>query len=271
MVAFPPCKINLGLRVLRRRPDGYHDIETCFYPIPRTDVLEVVPSKQFRFMQTGIDIPGSQSDNICVKAYELLKRDLDIGPVEIHLHKLIPAGSGLGAGSSDGAWTLRLLDTLFGLSLSSSKLSAYARQLGSDCSFFIQDKPMFGEGRGDHLSEANLSLNGKFVAIVCPDVHVSTHDAYQAIVPESKGVNIKSIVETLAPEKWKDVLRNQFEDHAFKRYPQIQNIREELYRTGALYAAMSGSGSAVFGLFNSEVSRSEKFASLDYWSGWLTA
>jgi 4-diphosphocytidyl-2-C-methyl-D-erythritol kinase len=271
MVAFPPCKVNLGLNILRRRPDGYHDIETCFYPVPRTDVLEIVPSREFKFVQTGIDIPGPENENICVKAYELLKKDRQIGPVEIHLHKLIPPGAGLGAGSSDGAWTLRLLNDVFNLSLSHSTLSEYAGKLGSDCSFFMHEKPMIGTGRGDQLKEVEVSLKGKFIVIVRPDVHISTQEAYSAIVPEADVISVRSVVETLPPDRWKGKLVNQFEANACRKHPEIKKIREELYANGALYASMTGSGSAVFGLFDAEVKPLGGFRGMDYWSGWLTA
>ena len=166
MVAFPPCKINLGLNVVNRRDDGYHNIETCFYPLPRTDVLEIVPSVEFKLSLTGLKVPGSVQENICTKAYDLLKKDHALPAVAIHLHKTIPSGSGLGGGSSDGTWTLRILDSMFNLRLPTPKLAEYAGALGSDCPFFLFDKPMIGTGRGEILSAVNLSLKGKVVVIV---------------------------------------------------------------------------------------------------------
>jgi 4-diphosphocytidyl-2-C-methyl-D-erythritol kinase len=258
MVAFPPCKINLGLQVLRRRPDGYHDIETCFYPIPRTDVLEIVPSPKFKFEQTGISIPGSVEDNLCVKAYRLLQKDYGLGPAEIYLHKLIPAGSGLGGGSSDGTWTLRLLNNVFNLSLPDSKMADYALRLGSDCPFFLHDGPMLGTGRGEQLSPVKVSLKGKYIVLVRPDLHVSTKEAYENVIRGVATESITSIVEALPVNQWRGRLVNQFESGVTSKHPVIGQ------------ASMSGSGSAVYGLFEDQKNLSEKFSGMDYWSGWLT-
>lgn len=269
MVGFPPCKINLGLNVLRRRTDGYHDIETCFYPVPRTDILEVVPSAEFRFELTGIAIPGSGDDNLCVKAYELLRKDHGLPPASIYLHKLIPPGSGIGGGSSDGTATLRMLNKVFDLKQSVSDLAGYAERLGSDCPFFLHDRPMIGTGRGEQLSTVRVSLKGKYIVMVRPDIHISTQSAYQAVVPHTPDVDIRSLVEGHPPEEWRDKLSNQFEAFAMSRYSVIGRIREDLYKAGAFYASMSGSGSAVYGLFNMEKDLSLSFAGMDYWAGWL--
>jgi 4-diphosphocytidyl-2-C-methyl-D-erythritol kinase len=271
MVAFPPCKINLGLQVIRRRSDGFHDIETCFYPVPRTDVLEIVPASDFKFEQTGISIHGPSEDNLCVKAYRLLRRDYDLAPVEIYLHKLIPPGSGLGGGSSDATWTLVTLNTVFNLAMPHSKLATYAAKLGSDCPYFLYDKVMLGTGRGDELSAINVSLKGKYLVIVRPDVHVSTQVAYQSMIPGPGKQSVKSIVESLPIEEWRGKLDNQFQPIITNMHPVIGRICKDLYRSGALYASMSGSGSAVYGVFNSDVNLSSEFPGMDYWSGWLTA
>jgi 4-diphosphocytidyl-2-C-methyl-D-erythritol kinase len=267
MVGFPPCKINLGLNILRRRNDGYHDIETCFYPLPRTDILEVVPAGKFKFELTGISIPGPGDDNLCVKAYEMLRKDYALPPVAIHLHKLIPPGSGLGGGSSDGTATLKLLNDVFDLKITDAVLGTYAVRLGSDCPFFLHDQPMIGTGRGEQLAPARVSLKGKFIVMVRPDIHVSTQSAYQAVVPRPADVTIKSIVENSQPEEWRNNLSNQFEAFVMSKYPVIGRIREDLYQAGAFYASMSGSGSAVFGLFNMEKDLSRSFAGMDYWAG----
>ena len=240
MVAFPPCKINLGLNVLRKRDDGYHDIETCFYPIPWTDILEVIPSDKFEFTVSGNAIPGD--DNLCVKAYRLLNTP----PAKIHLHKIIPTGAGLGGGSSDAAWTLRLLNDVFQLKLSKDELKKYAAQIGSDCAFFIEDGPMIGTGRGEILRPAKVDLKGKFIVIVKPDVHVSTAEAYSGIVPKGSKLDLSDIRS----------LRNDFEETIFKKYPAIESIKKSLYQAGATYASMSGSGSAVYGIFNDRPSTS---------------
>lgn len=270
MVAFPPCKINLGIRVLRRRPDGFHDIETCFYPVPRTDILEVVPGDDFLFEPSNLLIPGPTGENLCVKAYELLKRDHDLPPVHIYLHKLIPFGAGLGGGSSDGAWTLRLLNEVCELKLSLSELRGYASMLGSDCAFFLENGPKIGTGKGEQLSEVKVSLKGSYLIMVKPDVHVSTKTAYENIIPSEAGRSVKDIVEQVDKKEWRNVLANQFESGVMKAVPVIASIKEDLYKYGAFYASMSGSGSAVFGLFNEETQLRERFGGHDYWSGWLT-
>ena len=234
MVAFPPCKINLGLNILRKRNDGYHDIETCFFPVPWTDILEVIPSKEFSFTVSGNPIPGG--DNLCVKAYELLQTP----PAKIHLHKIIPMGAGLGGGSSDAAWTLRLLNDVFSLGLNKEQLKQYAAQIGSDCAFFIDDIPMIGTRRGEVLRPANIDLKGKYIVIVKPDIHVSTAEAYSSVVPMESDFNLDDLQS----------LKNDFEPSVFKRYPEIASIKKSLYDLGAVYAQMSGSGSAVFGIFN---------------------
>lgn len=265
MVVFPHCKINLGLQIVSRREDGYHDIETCFYPVPWCDVLEVIKSDQFQFTQSGISIPGREEDNLCVKAYQLLERDFDLMPIKLHLHKVIPTGAGLGGGSSDAAFTLRVLNSIFNLGLSDVDLRKYASTLGSDCSFFINDKPMLGSGRGEILSETSISLKGKFLILIKPDIHVSTAEAYSGVIPKQPAHDIKEILE-LPITDWKHKLKNDFEESVFKRYPQIEVIKNELYNQGALYASMSGSGAAVFGIFDSRPDLKNKFEG-DYWGG----
>jgi 4-diphosphocytidyl-2-C-methyl-D-erythritol kinase len=266
MVAFPPCKVNLGLDVVHRRQDGYHDIQTCFYPIPLTDALEILLSKTISFEISGNAIPGNSSDNLCIKAYHLLRKDFNLTPVSIYLHKVIPSGAGLGGGSSDGAHALRLLNQLFDLNLNSEKLKQYALQLGSDCPFFIEDKPMFGSGRGEVLSDISIDLSGKFFVLIKPDVHVSTAEAYGGVMPEMPSIFIKDIIEKEPINQWKDHLKNDFEKSVFLKYPMINEIKETLYQQGALYAGMSGSGSAVFGIFEMPVDLKEQFSGMMYWS-----
>lgn len=252
MVSFPPCKINLGLNIIRKRSDGYHDIETCFYPVPWTDILEIIISDQINFTSTGLVIPGNADDNLCLKAYQLIKKDFDIAPVNIHLHKIIPTGAGLGGGSSDAAFTLRMLNEIFKLNLSITQLLSYASQLGSDCAFFIQDKPMLGEGRGEVLSEIKVDLKGKFLMLIKPDVHVSTAAAYASVKPEKPSIKLKDVLEKNGVDTWRNLLKNDFENSVFEIHPLIRKIKEELYAAGAQYASMSGSGSAVFGIFESD-------------------
>lgn len=266
MVSFPPCKINLGLKVVRKRHDGYHDIETCFYPVPWTDALEIIVTDTFSFTSSGNPIPGDVINNLCVKAYKLLQQEFNLSPVAIHLHKVIPMGAGLGGGSSDGARALRVLNQLFNLRLSDEKLKAYALQLGSDCPFFIDDKPMLGAGRGEVLTDLSVNLSGKFLVLIKPDVHVSTADAYSGVKPMPSSQSVKDILEQKTIAEWKDILKNDFEESVFTKYPLIKDIKEKLYQCGALYASMSGSGSTVFGVFEKPVDLEARFPGSLYWS-----
>lgn len=249
MVAFPQCKINLGLNVLRKRSDGYHDIETCFYPVPWTDILEIIPSDEFLFSSSGTSIPGEDHDNLCVKAYRMMQAVYSLPPVKIHLHKIIPMGAGLGGGSSDAAWTLRLLNDIFSLKLSKEVLREYAARLGSDCAFFIDDIPMIGSGRGEVLTPVKISLKGKYLMIVKPEIHVSTAQAYLGITPKESRYRILEVLGMPATE-WKELLVNDFEKTIGAKFPVIGEIKEKLYKTGAEYASMTGSGSAVYGIFS---------------------
>lgn len=269
MVSFPPCKINLGLNVIRKREDGFHEIVTCFYPVPWTDVLEIVPSRNFVFSTSGIPVPGAAVDNLCVAAYELLKKDFNLRPVAIHLMKVIPIGAGLGGGSADGAYALRVLNDIFQLALPAPRLREYAARLGSDCAFFIDEKPAIGSGRGEILSNVNLSLKGKFLIIVKPEVQISTAEAFAGIDPVDSERNLRSIVENQTVGEWKDRLGNDFEIPLFKRFPVISALKQKLYAFGATYASMSGSGSAVFGIFENKVDLKKEFDSVLYWSGFL--
>lgn len=269
MIAFPPCKINLGLHILAKRPDGYHDLETCFYPVPWTDILEIIPSDTLRFESSGNNIPGNPDDNLCLKAYRILAKDFKLSPVSIHLHKVIPSGAGLGGGSSDGAYTLRLLNEIFSLGLSLEKLMAYAATLGSDCAFFIQDHPMIGSGRGEILHEASVSLTGKFLILVKPEVHVSTAEAYAGVVPQQPAEPLENIFERHALPSWKKVLKNDFEGSVFSKHRLLHDLKEMLYDNGAVYASMSGSGSSLFGIFDQPVDTGV-FRKWTTWSGLLS-
>lgn len=266
MVNFPPCKINLGLEVIRKRKDGYHDIETCFYPVPWTDVLEIVKADKFSFTASGNSIPGDPANNLCIKAYELLQRDFNLSAVAIHLHKIIPTGAGLGGGSSDGAHALRLLNQVFDLNLSNEKLKDYALNLGSDCPFFIDDQPMLGTGRGEVLTNISVNLTGKFLVLVKPDIHVSTAEAYSGIKLNQYSASVKDVVERNPVSSWKDSLKNDFEESVFVKYPALKEIKEKLYHQGAMYASMSGSGSTIFGIFEKPVDLKAQFPQSIYWS-----
>jgi len=269
MISFPHCKINLGLHVVAKRPDGFHDIETCFYPVPWTDILEIIPSQETRFDSSGIAIPGLLQDNLCMKAYHLLKQNFDLPSVNIHLHKLLPTGAGLGGGSSDAAFALRMLNQIFKLNLSTEALSTYASAVGSDCSFFIQGNAMMGTGRGEILHPLKVSLKGKYLVLVKPDVQVSTAEAYAGVVPKRPAHSIRAI-ETKSLNIWKDFLVNDFEASVFIRFPQIAELKKELYNAGAVYASMSGSGASVFGIFDKTIDVRSQFKGMTFWSGTLS-
>lgn len=257
MIGFPNAKINLGLNILRKRADGYHDIESCFYPIPWHDALEIIPSDEFKITTHGDVIPGDTKGNLCVKAYQLLHKDFQLDPVEIILLKKIPIGAGLGGGSADGAFTLSILNKYFDLKLAHVQLENYALKLGSDCPFFIKNKPAIANGRGEILNRTDIDLSGKFLALKNPGIHISTKEAYASIVPEPPK---KTIEEILAQPiaTWRGQLKNDFETSIFPRYPQINELKDHLYLKGALYASMTGSGSTVYGLF-------EKVVEMDGW------
>lgn len=258
MILYPNAKINLGLSVLQKREDGFHNLETLFYPVEAKDVLEIVESSGLQMHQYGIEYPGDPMDNLCVKAYRALAADFDIPPVEIHLYKKIPVGAGLGGGSADAAFTLRGLNEMYSLGLSDDRLSEYAATLGSDCAFFVYNRPMLGTGRGEILEPVEIpSLEGYEIKLVFPPYFVSTAAAYGGIVPRDKrvaygeNVDTRSIVEILRQpvEDWKDSLTNDFEKTVFAKIPQLAAYKDELYAQGAVYASMSGSGSAFFGIF----------------------
>lgn len=250
MVTFPNCKINLGLNILRKREDNFHEIETAFFPLPIYDVLEIVTSENEKeFTNTGIS--GGQADhNLCMKAYELLKKDFPGLPkIKMHLHKTIPAGAGLGGGSADGAFTLSLLNKKYNLNISVQQLFVYALQLGSDCPFFLMNKPAIAKGRGEQLEEIDFSLSAYKIVIANPAIHISTKDLFQQIAPAVPAKRIKDILQQPI-ETWKNDLVNDFEQIIFQFYPQIKKIKDQLYQNGALYASMTGTGSTVFGIFS---------------------
>lgn len=251
MVLFPNCKINIGLQVLRRRDDGYRDIETLFYPVAFQDGLEIVPLTKGEtiFTHSGLDIPGDSSSNSCLKAYQILKNDYaGLPAVKIHLHKVIPTGAGLGGGSADASFTLMALNKKFQLGISEQKLIEYASQIGSDCSFFILNKPCLATGRGEKLEPYTLDLSRYKIVLVYPRIHIDTKTAYGYVRSFSDRPSIKELLE-MPITKWKDNLKNDFEQPLFERYSDLKKIRNKLYEKGALYASLSGSGSALYALF----------------------
>ena len=252
MICFPNCKINLGLQVVDKRPDGYHDIETVFYPVPFKDALEIIPSKETSLQITGLALPNT-TDNLCLKAYELIKKDFpDLPPIKIHLHKAIPAGAGLGGGSADGAFTLKLINDQFDLKINETQLLQYALLLGSDCPFFILNKPALAKGRGEILQEIKLpDLKDYSLVLINPGIHIDTGWAFNHLTIKSKSVNTENVIAQPI-EQWKELLSNDFEIPVFESHPEIKKIKELLYNNGAVYASMSGSGSTVYGFFKNE-------------------
>jgi 4-diphosphocytidyl-2-C-methyl-D-erythritol kinase len=257
MIVFPNCKINLGLHILRKRADGFHDLETIFYPVNLQDALEVVqntsPTSDIQFNTSGLAIDSLTEENICFKAYRLLKKDFpELPSIKMHLHKVIPSGAGLGGGSSDGAFTLTLLNKKFNLDLTEDQLINYALQLGSDCPFFIKNKPCLATGRGEKLEEVDWNLSNYKIVLINPGIHVHTGKAFSKITSSDKRTSIKEVIRKPV-EEWRGVLKNDFEEIVFAEHPEVKEIKERLYRQGAVYASMSGSGSSVYGLFEKNV------------------
>lgn len=267
MITFPCAKINLGLNIVSKRPDGYHNLETVFYPIPLTDALEIkymdekFPSESPCDLKiTGNDIDCNEEDNLVIKAYQLLAADFQLPRVHAHLVKRIPTQAGLGGGSSDAAYMIRLLDERFRLNIGIPEMERYAAKLGADCAFFITADPSYAEGIGDVLMPADVpgaGLGGYYMAVVKPSVAVSTRDAYAAIVPKTPAKCCRDIVRQPI-ETWKDELVNDFEAPIFAMHPELAAIKQSLYDAGAVYAAMSGSGSALFGIFREQPTGLEK-------------
>ncbi|MDF4242913.1 MULTISPECIES: 4-(cytidine 5'-diphospho)-2-C-methyl-D-erythritol kinase [Prevotellaceae] len=267
MITFPCAKINLGLNIVSKRPDGYHNLETVFYPIPLTDALEIkymdekFPSESPCDLKiTGNDIDCNEEDNLVIKAYQLLAADFQLPRVHAHLVKRIPTQAGLGGGSSDAAYMIRLLDERFRLNIGIPEMERYAAKLGADCAFFITADPSYAEGIGDVLMPVDVpgaGLGGYYLAVVKPSVAVSTRDAYAAIVPKTPAKCCRDIVRQPI-ETWKDELVNDFEAPIFAMHPELAAIKQSLYDAGAVYAAMSGSGSALFGIFREQPTGLEK-------------
>jgi 4-diphosphocytidyl-2-C-methyl-D-erythritol kinase len=249
MVIFPNAKINIGLNVIERRADGYHNLETVFYPVKINDALEVIESDKLSFESSGLPIPGKMEDNLCIKAYHLLKKDHNIPPVKIHLHKHIPIGAGLGGGSADAAFFIRLMDQNFNLKLSVDKMQDYARKLGADCAFFIENKPVFAFEVGDEFEPVKLDLSNYKIVLVMPDVQVSTAEAYRGVKPAEVKTSLIELIQ-LPVASWKKYTKNDFEESIFKNHALIRGVKADLYQAGALFASMSGSGSSVFGIFD---------------------
>lgn len=251
MISFPNAKINLGLQIIRKRTDGYHDISSLFVPIPLCDVLEVIESKEFSFTSSGLPIPGPQEHNLCIKAYHLLKEEFRLPAVAIHLHKVIPMGGGLGGGSANGAFLLKMLNDKFALGLSERTLEGYAARLGSDCPFFIRNQPAIASGTGTALRPTEFSLKGYHLLLLFPGIHVGTREAYAGVKPAEPQTAIEAIIsEPVA--MWKSRLVNDFEVSVFPQHPLLGDLKKQLYDLGAAYASMTGSGSTIYGIFEGE-------------------
>jgi 4-diphosphocytidyl-2-C-methyl-D-erythritol kinase len=249
MIVFPNCKINLGLNIVRKRADNFHDLETVFYPIPLKDILEIIPSDTLEFFISGINIPGETNNNLCLKAYYFLKKDFpDLPFVKIYLHKAIPAGAGLGGGSADGTFMLKLLNEKFKLNISTNQLINYALQLGSDCPFFIINKPCFATGRGEILEEIKIDLSNYSFVLINPKIHINTAWAFSQLLQAIPEISIREIINQPV-ETWKSILKNDFENAVLIKHPSLNIIKQTLYNSGALYASMSGSGSSFYGIF----------------------
>ena len=261
MLTYPNAKINLGLNVVEKRPDGYHNIETIFYPIGLSDVLQVEVSEtctDYSFSSSGILIDGDPEDNLIVKAYHLLRSGYQFPPIDISLIKQIPFGAGLGGGSSDAAFMLKTLNEMFQLKITPGRLEKIAAKLGADCPVFIKNKPVFATGIGNIFTPIKLSLKGYFLLLVKPDIHVSTPVAYSMIEPQKPEISLSELIYKPISE-WKNVIKNDFEKSVFASHPEIKSIKNQLYDAGALYASMSGSGSSVYGIFESIPPKTDDF------------
>lgn len=259
MIIFPNAKINLGLRVTAKRADGYHNLDTVFYPLPLFDVLEVISlgnnaSDEISITISGKKVVGNIQSNLIYKAYQLLKKDYpELPSITVHLHKHIPMGAGMGGGSSDGTFMLKLLNEKFNLNITNENLAAYALQLGSDCPFFIFNKPCYAVSRGEILEPLELELSDKKWVLICPGIHVSTAAAF-ADIKIQEHITPSSEILKMPIHEWKQLLKNDFETTVFKQHPILEEIKEQLYQAGALYASLTGTGSTVYGLYDKEAS-----------------
>jgi 4-diphosphocytidyl-2-C-methyl-D-erythritol kinase len=273
MLTFPNAKLNLGLHVVARRPDGFHTLETAMVPLPWCDALEIVPApagQATSIALTGRPIPGDPATNLCLRAYELLQVDFDLPPIQLHLHKIVPIGAGLGGGSADAAFALKALNSLFELGLSSETMQGYARRLGADCAFFIDNQPVLALEKGDVFEPLPLELTGTPCLVVYPNLHIGTAEAYRSVRPRVPEISLR---EALAQpvETWRDTVHNDFETALTPRYPVLGELKAQLYAAGAAYASLSGSGSAVYGLFPGHEAAPALGVEVDYlvWRGLL--
>lgn len=268
MLVFPNAKINIGLNIVEKRADGFHNIESCFYPVGWSDALEITLADAFTFQSDGIAIPGEAADNLCTKAYQMLAADYKLPPVKIHLLKTVPIGAGLGGGSADAAFTIKALNQLLGLDISLEEQEQYARRLGSDCAFFIRNKPMYCFEKGDRFENIDIDIAGKWIALVNPGLHISTIEAYSGIAAKRSAEDLRNVLKKPVAE-WRGRVGNDFEATLFKKYPLLEETKEKLYELGAVYAAMSGSGSTIYGIFDEEQDVKTEFPDFRLWQGFL--
>ena len=257
MILFPNAKINLGLSIIEKRSDNFHNINSIFYPIPLKDALEAViapelPFGEIQFTFSGLEIPGKVETNLCVKAYSLLHQEFQLPGIKAHLHKCIPMGAGLGGGSSDAAHLIHILNEICSLQLSLESQLNLASQLGSDCSFFIKNQAAFCYGRGELFEPVSISLSGYSLVLIYPAIHIGTKEAYAGVIPKLAEFNLNSL-QVSDITNWKRYLKNDFEESIFPQWPRLNEIKNKLYESGAIYSSMSGSGSAIFGLFENKI------------------
>lgn len=272
MISFPNAKINIGLNIIEKRDDGYHNIESAFYPVALCDALEIIENtddsnERISFTFSGIEIPGNADDNLCWYAYHLIAADYVLPNVKVHLHKHIPIGAGLGGGSSDAAFFIHLLNDKFELGISWGEMHNYARQLGSDCSFFISNKPSFAEGTGDQYESMKLDLSKYHIALIYPNIHINSAKAYSGVIPKIPTRSLENDLLNLPIEQWEEFVHNDFEDSVFLQFPKLKEIKLQLYSMGAEYAAMSGSGSTVYGIFKNKIDLKNNFKNCFVWEG----
>ena len=270
MVGFPNAKINLGLNILSKRSDGFHNLESVFLPLKLSDVLEVISCSEFDnekedFLQSGISIEVNPEKNLVIQAYNLLKSDFDLPSIKIALHKIIPSGAGLGGGSSDAATMVFMLNKLFHLNLPSDKIKLYLEKLGSDCPFFLSNEVSYVSGRGEKLQSFQLELRGFNLVLIVPEIKISTAESFRLITPGFPDNSLKEYLKKPL-EQWQTFIKNDFEEVLFPKYPELKRIKEKLYDMGAIYASLSGSGSAIYGLFDIEFDPQEYFPGLFTWT-----
>jgi 4-diphosphocytidyl-2-C-methyl-D-erythritol kinase len=252
MIIFPNAKVNFGLNIISKRADGFHNIQSVFVPVKVEDALEFIPANALQFSTSGLPIPGNTDDNLILKAYHLIKSNHNIPFLKIHLHKVIPMGAGLGGGSADAAFFIKSVNNYFELKMTTDEMLQIASSLGSDCAFFITNEISFATEKGEILEPFTLDLSGYKICVIHPKIHVNTAWAYRKIDPSAPNKSIKEILKQPI-ETWKNELINDFEKPVFENHPEIESLKNDLYKQGAIYASMSGSGSAVFGLFKNEI------------------